>query len=40
MHKKHLRGKKLLVRLFVFCAFAWLHLCAFSAFSAFIDFSA
>ena len=35
MHKRHLRGKKLLICLFAFCAFAWLHLCAFRAFRAF-----
>ena len=25
MHKKHLRGKKLIIHLFGFSAFAWLH---------------
>ena len=25
--KKHLRGKKSLIRLFAFCAFAWVSLC-------------
>ena len=39
-HKKHLRGKKLLIRLFAFCAFAWLQFCAFSALSTFSTFSA
>ena len=29
--KKHLRGRKSLIRLFAFCAFAWLCLCAFCA---------
>ena len=31
--KKHLRGKKSLIHLFAFCAFAWLRLCAFCAFA-------
>ena len=34
-YKKHLREKKSLIRLFVFCAFAWFCFYAFSAFSAF-----
>ena len=33
--KKHLRGKWSLIRLFAFCAFAWLRLCAFGTFGAF-----
>ena len=28
-HKKHLRGKKLLIYLFAFSAFAWLHFVLF-----------
>ena len=39
-HKKHRREKKSFIRLFAFCAFAWLHLCAFSVFSVFSAFSA
>ena len=34
-YKKHLREEKSLIRLFAFCAFAWLCFYAFSAFSAF-----
>ena len=33
-YNRHLRGKKLLIRLFAFCAFAWLCFYAFSAFNA------
>ena len=39
-YKKHLRGKKLLIRLFAFCAFTWLCFYVFSAFSAFNAFGA
>ena len=38
--ENNLRGKKLLIRLFSSCAFAWLCFYAFSAFSAFNAFSA
>ena len=31
--KKHLRGKNLIIRLFAFYVFAWLHICTFSTFS-------
>ena len=34
-YKKHLTGKKLLIRLFGFCAFTWLCFYAFNVFSAF-----
>ena len=34
-YKKHLREKKSLIRLFVFCAFAWLCFYAFSTVNAF-----
>ena len=34
MHLKNIYGeKKSLIRLFAFCAFAWLRLCAFCAFA-------
>ena len=35
MLKNPLRGRKSLIHLFPFCAFAWLRLCAFYAFYAF-----
>ena len=38
-YKKHPRGKKLLIHLFTFCAFALLCFYSFSAFSAFNAFS-
>ena len=34
-YKKHLGGKKLLIRLFAFCVFTWLCFFAFRAFSVF-----